>query len=347
MKIDPLLFFKIIYPFILSFMAVALYESMKKQTDEFQAFLAIFFFISIFVFLNLVGLEKQGITEFFLSLVILVLINGSREKILQYKILFIAFSIGMVVSHYGVSYFFIFIGLIALVIQYLIKNEIDFLLNIKYYFIATISALLWYLFSGAPQIFGQIIHIETHISGVVGKELMSSNSAEGMNYLVVTTSSWLHMIEKGLDYLMIFFIVIGLLLMMFNYIKQKKITKFCSPFLALSVGSFSTLILSIVLPYFSSALNTTRLYQIALIFLAIYSVIGVEFIFTYVFPRVKIIPKSLISNHRVIIGVIFMVFMLFNVGFVYEITKDHPDSMSLSKNWIENGPPQTDRRFFC
>ncbi len=85
-----------------------------------------------------------------------------------------------------------------------------------------------------------------------------------------------------------------------------------------------------LLPFFSSALNTTRLYQITLIFLAPFFVIGVLEAFRFLrrFLRRTDLDLSGETATRAI-AAFLCIFVLFNTGFVYSALGDEPTSIAL------------------
>jgi len=87
----------------------------------------------------------------------------------------------------------------------------------------------------------------------------------------------------------------------------------------------------VVLPYFSSALNTTRLYQITLICLAPFFVFGVIEMFG-VFDRFVRVSWYRFNSENAIkaLGAFLCIFLLFNSGVIYTITQDSPTSIALT-----------------
>ena len=85
-----------------------------------------------------------------------------------------------------------------------------------------------------------------------------------------------------------------------------------------------------LLPFFSSALNTTRLYQITLIFLSPFFVIGVLEAFRFLrrFLRRTDLDLSGETATRAI-AAFLCIFVLFNTGFVYSALGVEPTSIAL------------------
>jgi uncharacterized membrane protein len=107
----------------------------------------------------------------------------------------------------------------------------------------------------------------------------------------------------------------------------------------LSFGALCLCVSGVVLPFFSSALNTTRVYQISLIFLALFCILGGMMIFKVI----SIFFRTSKTHHDVkislrVLSVFFAVFLLINSSWFYTIAKEEPSGL-LNKNvdfpWVE------------
>ena len=114
-----------------------------------------------------------------------------------------------------------------------------------------------------------------------------------------------------------------------------------------AVIAFAICFASIAVPFFASALNTTRIYQITLIFLAPFFVIG-SITFFKVMSNVVSMPwtDSHVERSLKILSVFLTIFLLFNTQFIIQIAKDHPSSISLSQGWIKESGNARDRNSF-
>ena len=114
--------FKIIYPLLFSLVPLGLYRVFQKQTNDEIAFLSCFFFVSIFTFYGeMLALARQQIAELFLVLLILVMIDKDMNKKAS-AFLFLVFGISLVVSHYGLSYIYMFCLISAWLLLILAEN---------------------------------------------------------------------------------------------------------------------------------------------------------------------------------------------------------------------------------
>ena len=115
--------FKIIYPLLFSLVPLGLYRVFQKQTDDKIAFLSCFFFMSFSTFFGeMPALARQEIAELFLVLLILLMIDKNMNRIKR-SFLFIVFGISLVVSHYGLSYFYMFWLISAWLLLVLAENH--------------------------------------------------------------------------------------------------------------------------------------------------------------------------------------------------------------------------------
>jgi uncharacterized membrane protein len=115
---------KIIFPFILSLVSVGLYKIFKTQTNNSKiAFMSVFLFISFNTFyIELVSITREITAELFLILLLLLFLDRKFKPNLL--VLMIAFTMGLVVSHYSTTYFFIaaFIGVTLMLAIFNLSN---------------------------------------------------------------------------------------------------------------------------------------------------------------------------------------------------------------------------------
>lgn len=112
-----------------------------------------------------------------------------------------------------------------------------------------------------------------------------------------------------------------------NYIT----TKFTKEYLLFSVGFFGICILSLIIPETSSKMGTSRTYEICLLTLSPFFVIGFIICMSSIFKNTcSINSEKIIQNILKSLSVFLIVFFLFNSGFVYEIAHDSPTSISLN-----------------
>ncbi|MEN4006580.1 MAG: DUF2206 domain-containing protein [Methanobacteriaceae archaeon] len=116
--------FKIIYPFLFSLVPLGLYKIFKMQTNSKIAFAAVFLLMSTnTVYIELLSVARQMVAELFLVLMLLLIFSKSSNKSLI--ILFILFGMGLIFSHYAITYFFIFTLLCVSILSNLHRRIIN------------------------------------------------------------------------------------------------------------------------------------------------------------------------------------------------------------------------------
>ncbi|AEG18379.1 DUF2206 domain-containing protein [Methanobacterium paludis] len=347
--------FKIIYPLIFSFVPVGLYKIFQKQTNEKIAFLSCFLFMSIYVFYTeMIGLARQEIAEFFLVLLIMLMINR-RISNPKRSLLFIIFGVSLVISHYGLSYIYMFslivvYMLILLFDRYDIQKLLDFSFrnknknhviafkeNMNYQIISSTFVIFfitftiaWYMYVSNSAPLTTILNIGNHIASSISTDFLNPNAVQGLSVIQNQIQSPLHRLSKYIYLIIQFFIVIGVLTPLF----KRNRMNFDRNYLLFVLVNFVILVAAVTVPFFASSLNVERLYQITLIFLAPFCIIGGLTIFKFIFG---VIFKSSLKNkdsfHLKLISIFLVVFLLFNVGFMYYVFDDDSSSMALNTTY--------------
>ena len=332
--------FKVIYPLIFSFVPVTLYQVFKKQTNEKIAILSAFLFISYYIFYTQAGmlsLARQQICELFLSLLLLTLVSNVDNKI-KYTMV-ILFGGSMVTTHYGLSYIFLLlmIGAWAFVLVYnrLFKKLPGTSININYLFIYIAFIIFWYTLVSGSSAFDTIIHIGDNIVAKTLGDVSSSQQSgtEGMSLVTMQMQSPAHDFMKDLHFASQGLIVIGLLYSVVS--KRYKINVEYKIFSFIAVGLLAA---ALVVPMFASSLNTTRLYQIGLITLAPFCVIGIAFFANMLDKIIQLITsRSNVISGMKLAAVFLMIYLLGNSGLIYELTHDPaPGSIAISQQSLKD-----------
>jgi uncharacterized membrane protein len=170
--------------------------------------------------------------------------------------------------------------------------------------------------------------------------MLNSGNSQGLSLLLYQPSK-LHMLTKYLYILSQLFISLGFVKM---FLVPNEI-KLNIEYKLLSAASFLLLVLSLFLPHFAAALNTTRIYHISLLILAPFMVIGVSTIIDVANSMLKSKKISINDNNSFYISSLFlMVFLLFNSGFAYELGHDPALSIALNSTW--DFPRYNEREYF-
>jgi uncharacterized membrane protein len=359
--------FKIIYPLIFSLVPLGFYRIYREQTNEKVAFLSVFFFMSFFPFFTeLMALERQQIAELFLVLLILLMIDKNMGSIKR-MVLCTSFAALLAISHYGLSYIFMLFFLIApWILLLLIRNSTlrrlfqnirgalhinkgtnaqsptpyrSRILTVSFIIFYACFALSWYLYVSSSTAIAAFANVGKHIISGISTGFFNPAS-RGTFVLQALGSgpqveSWQRETSRAIQYVTEVFIVVGILKLI---LKPEKL-KLNLEYYAITLCSTGLLLASIILPYFASSLNMTRIYQIALLFLSPICIIGGMTIFN---EAMKLFRTHRIRRLRVpsgaavfLLSLVLIAYFLFSTGFIEEVTAGVPFSISLNPERME------------
>lgn len=336
--------FKIIYPLLFSLVPLGLYRVYQKQTNDKIAFLACFFFISLFTFYTeMLSLARQEIAELFLVLLMLLMIDNKMNR-MKHSILSIAFIFSLGTSHYGLSFIVLFLLFTTCLLHYFnVLPKHQNMTNITKATFVSLSFIIifsWYIYISNANTFNTFVLTFRNIVTHTIISLFNPTDVQGLDILTSKTGSLLHEITKYLHIISQVFITIGIIALL---LKQSKIKmKFENEYIIFSELNYVLLLAGIVVPLFASSLNTTRLYQISLIFLAPFFVIGGLILFNSINNSIRVFrDNQVVVNPFKLLSVFLSIYLLFNSGWVYELAND--DCRSISLNIMADGPHYNDR----
>jgi uncharacterized membrane protein len=350
--------FKIIYPLLFSLVPLGLYRVFQKQTDDRIAFVSCLFFMSLSVFYTeLLQLARQQIAELFLVLLILLMISKNINRSRR-SFLIIIFSIALAVSHYGLSYIFMLCLIVAWIMLVLAENpkihelvnsilsnfgiankeqvldsnqvKSDRSINSAFVLFFVIFTLAWYIFVSNSSAFESIARIGSHMMRSISTSFLDPDSAEGLKLITAQSApGLLHDINKAMNYLNQIFIIIGGIVLFLRF----RAFRFEREYIALSELNLGLCFAGVSVPFFASALNMARLYQITLILLALLCVIGGMAVIRGIINMVGI---SWTDRHMSIsikiLSIYFALFLLYQTGLIFELTEGSSSLNSLNRN---------------
>ena len=330
--------FKIVYPLFFSFLPLALYHIYQKQTDEMTAFLSVFYFMSIFMFYTgMLGLARQMVAELFLALIILTMVV-TKINVFSKRILMIIFGAGLITSHYGLSYLFlVFVPFGYIFMSCVLKYKSD-TFRIGFLMIYIVLVLTWYMCISSGSAFNQIVHIAQNIFETMHSDILSTTS---ITIATKASPTITNQLIKELYLVSQFLIIIGYT----NVLMCSKKFRFRNEYLTLSIMFIFVLIASTMTS--STGMKIQRLFHIASIVLSPFLVIGSITIsrMIYKIRGVALTYKSDKNSLRVV-SIFLIIFFIFNNGFVQEITKESPRSISLNQDLYKNLDSTNRNTFF-
>ncbi|MEM1773235.1 MAG: DUF2206 domain-containing protein, partial [Desulfurococcaceae archaeon] len=312
-EIDLITLFKILYPLILSFVPIILFKAYMRIMNQKEAFLSVFYFISIFPFFTeLLQIGKQMIAEVLLALITyFVLVN---EKLVRKSVIvLVLLSFALVYSHYGTYFFWLLLSLIATFFTFVSSRRYGSfaLITISSF----VSSYLWYVYIAGGSVFRATTLIAAEFMRSLNR-LLNPFYAQGVEY-VVKEKSMMRQITTYLYLFSMFFIAVSIISILYHTIigkLQRRGDLHLTYYQALSVGAFVIFGVASI-STLSSAFNVTRFYQLSVFVLAPHFIEGVK-----IFRKIilKYLKSECISK---IMAFFLMIFLLFNTGFMYEVSR--------------------------
>ena len=372
---------KIVYPALYSFVPVGVYQVYKEQINEKVAFFSAFFFIAFFPFYTtMTWLARQEIAELFFVMLIMLLINDKMNR-MKRAILSVIFALSLIVSHYGLSYFYMFFYLIltflllSLLESPVVKSflrhfaiqlnrlpfqnstpsnsevimEVRKKLSKTYVAVYIVFALSWYIYIASSHTFISIVNIFDQIHTSILTEWLAVGTREAEIWVVMgsgTMLSFVHEVYRFMHQITLFFIFIGLI----RLVMGDKRIGFKREYTVMSIVSAIILLLCILLPHFSTQLNVERTYHITLSFLAPFCILGGDIVFKWISKLFKFasfrFPNRSAST-KFFVLLVLIPYFLFNCGFVYEVIGDNnPNPMPVSMVKFKTSENDQQKAFF-
>ncbi len=117
--------FKIVYPLVFALVPLALFVTVRSQTNDKIAFLSAFFVSSLFTFFGeMPALARQEIAELFLVLLLILTVDKYRSAVEKRRVyvLFAVFAGSLVLSHYALALIYLAYISVAWLVLFLVDN---------------------------------------------------------------------------------------------------------------------------------------------------------------------------------------------------------------------------------
>jgi len=342
MGIELTQIYKLIYPLIASITPVAVYQASKNLFGSNIAFLSSFLYISYFYYYEgLLSHVKDIMAITFMSLLIL-LISENNISIIKIRYLSFFFSFGLITSHYGFPYIFLLM-LCSLFFIFLINSKIKIiyiekpkLARANFILCYVLITICWYLYTSRALGFREIIHDLSYVINNIGK-LFSPIQGGSIYYLTKDIQTIDYKILKFLYIIIMFFTLFGCIKVI---LMAKRCDLKMNEYILSSLLFFGWLSMSVFAPFLTggSSFELTRMYNLALLFLAPLCILGGKEI-------LKLI--RLPDNKQMIVLAAFLaIFLLFNSKFVGVFCQEiiggdqWSISISLSQPIIKRNPTE-------
>lgn len=331
LNIEGELIFKIIYPLVFSLIPVALYRIYERQTGKLVALISTLFFMSspiVFYGVEPLSLARQMIGTLFLALSILLLVDKTiapRKR----QVLFLIFGAALVVSHYALSYLYLFYIIFTFILTY--KRDAKKMLSGESVLLLIAMTFSWYMYvSDSPL--RALTNAIQNIYYRFSIDLFNPQARSPWIFSLLSrpASGILGLVHRMLFYIQNLFIIIGII----ELIAKPKKTKFDPEYRLMSILSMFILFLCVAVPNFAPTINLTRFYAITIQFLAPFFVLGGKTVLSWADKAGMIFSQKLgkVSYRTLelrLVSVVLIASFLFEVGFVNHVTGGYPNSYSL------------------
>jgi uncharacterized membrane protein len=324
LNMDTTWIVKLLFPIIFAFVPLGLYQLFKSKFDYRVAFFSVFFFVSnITFYTEILQLGRQMIGELFYVLLFIVIFDNKVKGFGKW-FLFLAFSFGLIVSHYSLAY--IFLG--SIIVVWLIGFWRKRVTQITGFMIVifAVLAFAWFIYISSGVTLNNFVDAINNIRSNFLSDFFNPNSRSSVVLQAVGISAavptfW-HTIGRYVYYITESFILIGFI----GLLIRKKLSILNDSFNVLI--SFNLLLLGacVIIPNFAGTFNVTRFYHLTLFFLAPFLVIGG-------FEVIKFLSRKKIKDKYFYLLVVFAVlipFFFFQTGLVYELARDESVMLPLS-----------------
>jgi len=326
--------FKTMYPLTFTFVPVVLFLAYRNVVGSKRAFLSSILFMSYTSYFSEVSfIGKQDIAELMIASLILLTYGGPNIK-RSGKPITILLMVGLVFAHYSSLYLYFGIVLLSFPLLAVLKKKS--VISPTFMAIFLVFGLCWYFYTAGGTALTEVVQVGNVLYSSFISDFFLPAARGGvvlMFFGVGVTSALVNRIDLMVQYSIQFFIIAGVLTLW----KRRKSVN--GEFLSYASVSLILVVSGIVVPYFSSTLNESRIYQFALIFLSPACVLGGEIIFRNLSYATSILKRrswhvSLPNSNRSLtfVSCFIILFLLFNTGFINEMSGAPPISFALGMN---------------
>ena len=329
-SIDGSIVFRVIYPCVFAIVPLVLYRIYRKILSPTTSFISVFVFLSFpSSYFEMLSLGRQMIGELIMVLLLWIILTPRFRKSRAGAILVVLLTLGLAISHYSLA--MIYLGVITF--SYILSRaftKFSNAANTNLLVLSIVTTAAWFLLAAG----GIVLHTAISMSTVIFSSLadfFSPASRPGELYSALGTSevnySFLHLTNRGIQYLVLLCIVIGFVV----YARRKNTQFGKEAMIPMMTAAMFLLLGAVALPFVGSTLKITRIYSISLLFLSPCFIFGANSI-TSVLSRVWVRVtrnRVRIKIRWVVPAAILFVYLIFSSGWVWAVTSDTPTSLVL------------------
>lgn len=325
---DIIYIYKILLPMIYSITPIGIYMLAKSQfKSEYIAVLSSFFFMFFYGFIKSMP-SKQSIAMLFLVLILLAIYDEELSDISR-RIIIVMFSFSLVVSHYGVSYIFVLMIVLSLVVLRILGLEKS-KMNMNYCIYFVILTVSWYLYASSGSVFEVVVNIGQHTILSIRDVIENPSERSGIGYATRIMPSLAWHIYKYIYIFVIFLISVGIIKSVHKLIRGNACCN--QDFLIISTMFYLFLMASSIMTF---GMGTDRISVISMVILSPFAVIGYFSMFSKFssrFSRILEMQRFAI----ILLSLFLLVYSLFSTGAIFVILNDDTPIYAISldrNNW--------------
>lgn len=330
--LDGVWLFKTIFPLLYSVVPVLLYGLYRKFLSSQAAFLSVFLFMSYPTsYIQITTLGRQEIAELMLAALLLVSCTPSLRATLAGKLMTGILTVGLVTSHYSLAFIYLLLLVLSLVLAKGTRR-ITPLCSPSMFGFSILIVLSWYLLVSGGTALAELTGLIAIVGTGMIRDLFNPLSrpsvvVEALSFSGV--SGVLHLANRVIQYLVQFLLLIGFVIFSVAAPKNASArTLFSSMIVAMVL-----LLSSVALPFFAFGLNFSRIYQIALLFIAPCFVYGLDGVASWLRRNSQSIRVPSVGVHisrrRLLAAILLTTYFLFVGGWVWAVAMDSPTSTVL------------------
>lgn len=366
-SIETVEMLKIVYPLLFAIVPLGLYKLIKSQFGPQAGFLGVMTFVGYQAFFGLMmQLGKQEISEIFLVGFLLVLTDSSLSRMKKYALL-LPFTIGVVVSHYGIGILVIILFVIVFglqVISHIVgswmhrqddwQGPIHWLMrtiktwlygqlrtrvvSVAFVAFSLVAFLVWYAFVGSGMILPYVglNEVTSSTSVLTEPTQLTIRNFEALEYLFIDFGSDANNLEK---YIVLFTQIITGVGVLWVFASRKCYERIDNDYAFLAAAAGIFLVMSYFLPNLAGNFYYGRIFTFTSIFLSGFFVVGMHamlkpFRIILNMRRPELRLPSFKTDRIAIAASCIMVIALLatNTGLMFDISDDFVGSVALEES---------------
>jgi uncharacterized membrane protein len=349
--VDGSVVLNLIYPMLFSVVPVILYKSYRQILSPRLSFLSAFLFMVYPTFYTeMTHIGRQEIAEVFLALLLLLYSLEHNLPRGSSTILTVLLTMGLLISHYSIGYIYMFVLVVAWLFSRATRNPTTSA-SLTITSISIVIGLAWYTYTAGGSALASLGGLFSTIASSFTNNFSSSsarpaevNQALG---LAATLSGPVHDLNRILQYVVVFFLIIGIIAIVSK--KNRSLAE--RKIIPIMVAAFAFLVLSVVIPFLAGGLNFSRIFHIALVFLSPCFALGANAAYKTLKPLSNLfrglqLPRQFNVKGLCLTGILVSYF-LFNSGWVWAVTMDRPTSLIFDgRRMLESEDPTLKTAYF-